>query len=362
MYKGLLLDMLYRHLVTLFLILLFTIKLWTGKKFRGMETRYFFLTVISCFILVIEDVLEVFASVDPAFRFWRTLLSVIGYTFRSVAPLGLLLVIVPQKKRRFLLWIPALITLFVCSTAFFTDIAFGFDEDYGFYRGPLGYVAFIVPLIYLLLILWNTFNYVSEKQGAERYIGPVSDVFCLAATIVDAYIGGIRLNEAIMISGIFFYILLYGYDNRKDPLTGLLNRSAFYDDCKKSAQRIKAVVSIDMNGLKELNDMQGHQAGDEALTAIGASLHEIEDQDTRTYRIGGDEFVILFFHDKEEKIAGCVKQLKESVEKKGYRVSAGYAMVSGDVDLEEAIRISDKRMYEDKSKYYLESGKDRRRR
>ena len=117
-----------------------------------------------------------------------------------------------------------------------------------------------------------------------------------------------------------------------------------------------------MNVLKELNDRRGHQAGDEALTAIGASLREIEDQDTQTYRIGGDEFVILFFHDKEDRIAACEKQVKESVERKGYRVSAGYAMVSGDVDLEEAIRISDKRMYEDKSKYYLESGKDRRRR
>jgi hypothetical protein len=66
-----------------------------------------------------------------------------------------------------------------------------------------------------------------------------------------------------------------------------------------------------------------------------------------------------FIKEESEKIN---KLIKESVEKKGYRVSAGYAMVSGDVDLEEAIRISDKRMYEDKSKYYLESGKDRRRR
>ncbi len=57
-----LLDMFYRHLVTLFLILLFSIKLWTRKSFRNTETRYFWLTVISCLMLVLEDTLEVMAE------------------------------------------------------------------------------------------------------------------------------------------------------------------------------------------------------------------------------------------------------------------------------------------------------------
>jgi hypothetical protein len=75
---------------------------------------------------------------NPALRFWRILFSAIGYTYRSTAVLGLLLVIIPKEKRSFVLWIPSLITLIICSTAFFTDIAFGFDKDYHFYRGPLG--------------------------------------------------------------------------------------------------------------------------------------------------------------------------------------------------------------------------------
>ena len=137
-------DMLPRHLVTLFLIILLSILLRSQKSFRDSELRYFWLTVLSCLLLMFEDALEIIASENPSLRFWRILLSVLGYTFRSTAALGLLLVVVPREKRTFRLWVPALITLAVSATAFFSDIAFSFDEDYDFCRGPLGYVAFVV--------------------------------------------------------------------------------------------------------------------------------------------------------------------------------------------------------------------------
>ena len=93
-------DILYRHWVTIFTILVFTIKLWPGKRFRNTETKYFWLTVLSTLILVIEDIIEVLCASDPSLRFVRIFVSVIGYTMRSVAGLSLLLVVLPYKKRR----------------------------------------------------------------------------------------------------------------------------------------------------------------------------------------------------------------------------------------------------------------------
>jgi hypothetical protein len=55
-------DILYRHWVTIFTILVFTIKLWPGKRFRNTETKYFWLTVLSTLILVIEDIIEVLCA------------------------------------------------------------------------------------------------------------------------------------------------------------------------------------------------------------------------------------------------------------------------------------------------------------
>ena len=317
--------------------------------------------MLSCLLLVLEDVLEVTASTEPSLRFWRTLISVFGYTFRSTAALGLLLVIVPREKRTFILWIPSLITLLISCTAFFTDAAFGYDEDYNFYRGPLGYVVFIVPAIYLLLILWMTFRRFTESRGLEKYIVPGCAVFCLAASAADALQGGVRLNEAIMIGSVFFYVFLRSHDNRRDPLTGLLNRQALYDDSAAFGNKIGAVMSLDMNGLKKTNDSLGHQAGDEALSRIAGCMQAVTDRDAMAYRIGGDEFLILFFRAKEEAVARVAARIRESVTKAGYSISAGYAMREGNESLEETIRESDGRMYADKANYYRAKERDRRR-
>ena len=151
--------LLSRHFISLFLILLFAIRLSSQKSTRDKELRYFWMTVISCFLLVVEDQLEMMASEDPSLKFWRILLSVAGYFLRSTATIGLLFAAVkPTGVRKTLWWLPAIINLLICCTAFFSDIAFGYDADYNFYRGPLGYVAFIVPIFYLYVILFATFR------------------------------------------------------------------------------------------------------------------------------------------------------------------------------------------------------------
>ena len=75
-------SLITRHVVNLFMILIFSMTLHFRKSLRDMEAKYFWLTVISCLLLVFEDVLEIRASLDSALLFWRTLLSVLGYTWR----------------------------------------------------------------------------------------------------------------------------------------------------------------------------------------------------------------------------------------------------------------------------------------
>ena len=352
--------MLFRHIVTLFLIILFSFILWNKKSFRNTDTKYFWLTIACCLLLVFQDSLETLASYDSSLRFIRTLLSILGYTLRSVAPLGLLLVIISPKKRNLLLWIPSLITFLTCCTAFFSGIAFGFDENYAFYRGPLGYVAFVVPVLYLLLILIITFKHFSSKKGLEKYVPSICAIFCLSTTIIGVFYGGDLLTEAIMISGIFFYMILYSHDNRCDILTGLLNRQAFYDDCSTFNKYIKAVASLDMNGLKTLNDNYGHQAGDDALKKIGECINEITDYNTSAYRVGGDEFIILFFYDNDELLSNLTKQIKENVKTSGYSISVGYALRHNTENLYDVVKESDHQMYKDKERYYKEKGIDRK--
>ena len=57
-----------------------------------------------------------------------------------------------------------------------------------------------------------------------------------------------------------------------DALTGLLNRKSFYADMESRFTRYRGVISLDMNGLKKINDEQGHAAGDKAISLIAATM------------------------------------------------------------------------------------------
>ena len=348
------------HFTTILLAILCGIKLSAQKKAKDVEMHFFWMTLICCFLLVIQDILESYCALHPELRFWRILLSILGYDLRAIAALGLLLVVCPPALRSWKLWIPAIINLVVNLTAFFSPIAFSFDQNYKFVRGPLGYVVFIVGTIYMLMtlvIIWKRFY---EGKRAERWILICCVIGCLAASVVDALCGGCHLNEAILISCVFLLFFLRSHDNYMDPLTSLRNRFAFYDDSENLVRDISAVASLDMNGLKRLNDSKGHAAGDHALVKIGRCLHENSDRNTIPYRVGGDEFVILFIRQTKEAVEQVIQRVNDAVTNAGYSVSIGYILKEKDQNLDDALRESDQNMYAEKAKYYQQNGRDRR--
>ena len=353
--------MIARHFVTLLLIVVYAIKLLDQKKTSDAELHYFWTTPICCLLLVMEDVCESMCALDPALRLPRTVFSIIGYTLRPVAAIGLLLVVCPPERRNWKLWIPAVLNMVVFLTAFFSPVAFSFDDEYGFVRGPLGYSVFVVALLYMIQILFATWRRFYDRKKSERWLLILCSASCIAASVIDVLNGGCRLNETILISSVFFYIFLRSHDNRLDPLTGLENRFSFYDDMVHQQKAATAVASLDMNGLKQINDTRGHAEGDRALAGIARCLARASSRNTIAYRIGGDEFAVLFLRQDEAAVKQAIEQVRQDAARAGYSLSAGYAMLEGDELVEDALIRSDRNMYSDKAEYYRTSGMDRRR-
>jgi diguanylate cyclase (GGDEF)-like protein len=84
-----------------------------------------------------------------------------------------------------------------------------------------------------------------------------------------------------------------------DDLTGLPNRAAFMDDIARAAERAQVVSSrfallfLDLDGFKEINDSLGHDAGDELLQEVAVRVRRCLRQGDRLARFGGDEFLVL---------------------------------------------------------------------
>mgnify|MGYP001610304351 CR=1 FL=1 len=81
---------------------------------------------------------------------------------------------------------------------------------------------------------------------------------------------------------------------RNDAMTGLLNRGALFDDHSLFRGMMGYVTVVDLDGLKFINDTQGHAVGDRYINAAAASLSRAANEACgQAYRIGGDEMVLI---------------------------------------------------------------------
>ena len=144
----------------------------------------------------------------------------------------------------------------------------------------------------------------------------------------------------------------------RDMLTGVMNRnemnnyidglSGLPDHQKKSV----GVIFSDLNGLKRINDTQGHEAGDKLLKNAASVLRQLFDA-RNIYRAGGDEFVVILTDVSREQIEEKARELCQTAAgcpDVSFAVGCGFEADCGQVH--KALKLADERMYEDKKRYY----------
>ena len=161
------------------------------------------------------------------------------------------------------------------------------------------------------------------------------------------------------------------YLGSKDLLTGVMNRNEmnnYVDDlCSGKYPDVSAgVIFADLNGLKEVNDVEGHNAGDILLKNAANILCNVFDE-KKIFRAGGDEFSIILTDVTEEEVDKKIAKIYELCEKSGnVSISLGGCVEEDSRNVRMALRLADERMYENKKKYYSQftsrekgRGKDR---
>ena len=151
-----------------------------------------------------------------------------------------------------------------------------------------------------------------------------------------------------------------------------LEHSALYDqltDCKNRkaldwayTEKLEkyfplAVVLCDLNGLKEINDQKGHDAGDKFIVQTAQTLKSVFGK-RHVYRFGGDEFIAVLPNITHPAFQKLLETAKSQL---GATASLGTA-ISGtkDTDFESLLKAADAEMYENKKQYYIVTGKERR--
>jgi diguanylate cyclase (GGDEF)-like protein len=142
-----------------------------------------------------------------------------------------------------------------------------------------------------------------------------------------------------------------------DPLTGLANRRAWDERLDEEMERSRrtgtafSVVLMDLDGFKDVNDRDGHAAGDHLLQAVARAWQtQVRDGGDFLARIGGDEFAVIVLGSDEVGIRRLIKRLEEAAPA-GTCFSAGGATWDRTERAPELLRRADLAMYETKLKH-----------
>ncbi len=345
----------------LILVLLgFAISLVSTVFMEQKTIRRLFVLIVEVFLLSILVYVEFGIAGSTEYRTLRIILMAVRYSATPFLIAQTIYAVVRGQK--WYIFIPAAVVGLINLISIFTGIVFALDDANKLQRGPLGMLPFVAAGAYCAFMVIMLIRH-SSKQRTE--IVPI--IFfagAFASGLLLPFVIGSDFAQifcsTIAVSIFVYYVFTILQLTKRDALTGLLNRQAYYADVRNEPENISALVSVDMNGLKTINDNEGHLAGDEALSTLADCFIRAARSRFRVYRVGGDEFVIVCRRCSEDDVISLCSRIRDEAAKTRYSCSTGYCMSDGSGrSTDDLLKASDEKMYAAKEKYYQENGKAR---
>ena len=213
---------------------------------------------------------------------------------------------------------------------------------------------FVTPPIGLICLIAVTYSlaYLLGFSGGRMDLGSLVNFWISGVIVMVA--GLIRYNECRVAAAKESVLQNMG---SHDGLTQLKNRMALRDDFPNMVGREQYVVMADLDDFKQVNDMHGHEAGDEVLVAYANALSNVF-AGSSIYRYGGDEFLLFAPVALGLDVPRITKGLEQSFTKvqletgQEVPVGASFGYVRGTAsnvdDLREQVREADGHLYETK--------------
>ncbi|WP_018831226.1 GGDEF domain-containing protein [Salinispora tropica] len=130
-----------------------------------------------------------------------------------------------------------------------------------------------------------------------------------------------------------------------DPLTGLRHTGPFGERIAAAAPGRTALLAIDVDGFKTVNDTYGHQAGDRLLVRLARALEGALRQGDELYRTGGDEFVAVIEVNRPDEAVRVAERLTAAARRIGRTISVGVALPHPDEPADHALHRADQALY-----------------
>ena len=284
---------------------------------------------------------------------WQNLF--LGYAMFMLGVNILIIAVHLLNIDNYIVWIPVMhVVLLGLILLVIVMLARTYQKNEGGTRVLIYGMIFMVFVGLFEMLRFNMHKYLNEILSKRFSLMPIGTLIFVGSMV---YSYCIRILKSYQDKAEQELIEKMAYT---DMLTNTYNRNK----CEKILEQMEEkrtsgyLVSMDLNGLKQVNDTYGHSRGDEMLVNFSKILNETFDKEyCAVGRMGGDEFVVIIFGDEEHKVVSILKKLNENIlhwNKKQdgdtLSVAYGYAFYDGakNSSVQHVYEKADQKMYESK--------------
>ncbi len=278
----------------------------------GTKTRRAFQRAI--FVIGVIIISEMGASyfTEPSLfsRAMNIAFCTIGFSISPFVPYLIVSAFAHQRSRLgMILSIPALINLVLVLLSPIYGFIFAVSLANVYVRGHWFAVYVLSYLSSFAFLLVETVRVVRFYQNKNRFSLLWLVLFFMAGTMIQLVWPSIHTTwVSVSIAMVLYYAYYCELIETHDSLTNLFNRRAYeHKLLLMKAKRCGAIILLDADNFKSINDMYGHPFGDKCLMTIAGSMRDAFSKIGSCYRIGGDEFCVLCEYPNEQLIFDAEK-------------------------------------------------------
>lgn len=341
----------------------------SSTALNSNRKKPFLIGTILTIIVIITEAGTIYTGFESLnIRSINILCNILGFSLTPMIPIAITLIfdnrILTTHK---ILLIPALINMIAALLSPLYRFIFYVDDYNRYIRGDYFFIFILVYAISLLLLVISTLEVVRKNNYPIMWKLFALSLFTIFSTTIQLIYPSVYSSwHCVTLSLLLYFLLMSEFDSSFDTLTGLYNRAAFDKATEQiDDKRAFSVIILDINDFKNVNDVYGHDYGDEVIKDVAEIIRKSFNKNYTCYRFGGDEFSIIGTETDREEIEHQLRNMTDNfaeIRKRGKTlptVSYGYSIYRcGErLDFQKTFKEADCQMYEYKKIHKADTAK-----
>lgn len=355
------------------LLSIITVHAWFKLNRKENVHKFFLALILLTILILILEILSVLLNSSNYINLinLHRLVDTLGFTLAPLVPICATLYTYERTNKykklniNKFLWtsLPFVVSTFISLGSYKFNWIFTITDANIYVRGPWFFISPLTSYCYYVLNLFVLYQARKKLIREELIILSSFAIFPSLLSVFQLYYFiYLTIWNSLAIAIVINYVFIVHSQTKLDPLTQIGNRIAYDEHLAILSRKNNvalAVLYIDLDDFKTINDIYGHDEGDKVLQVFARQLEETFEGKGVSIRLGGDEFIVLVSENQTEVLKGYIEVLSNKINaysvssNEPYSIKYSYGMAifnSAYKNIHEFIQYCDKLMYEEKNK------------